>query len=519
MPTFTLRRSLLSPLLATALAAGATAVAVPAYAGPAADSTVVTKAVAILAHDLSDAGTIVGSYPDGKGHQVSYTDYGRTLDAAIALIAAGGHDQTLGRAMTSVEDSQAVAAYTQGAPGDAAGSAYAGATAKLAFVVAATGGNPNATGGVDLIAQLTSLETSDGRFKDRSSFGDYANVFGHSFALLALTQAGQPVPPALVSGLTSTQCPDGGFPETYPKAGATTCTDSVDATGLALQALAAVGQGNAKPATDATAWLTSKQRSDGSFPGMAPVNSTGYAVAGLDAVGAPIGNALTYLAGQQNPDGGLRSGAAGATASDDFATSQALPALAGQTFRAGARSVPRQAVLDLAATSAVATHATAVTVHAPVGSTVDLFAYSRPSTTYAVVRSATVGATGVVTWSVSPLTNTRLYAQKQGGAPTPPVVLSVAPAVSLAATRTGTRTYAFSGRTVPARAGGLVVSLYRVDAAHHEVLTGRTRTDSHGRWSLTRTFSGTGRFGFVARTSGDVQNAAGTSSTRSVLLS
>ena len=520
MPTFTLRRSLLPPLLATALTAGVTAAAVPAYAGPAADSTVVAKAAASLAHDLSDAGTVLGSYPDGKGNTITYTDYGRTLDAAIALLAAGGHDETLGRALTSVEDPTAVAAYTQGAPGDKADAAYAGATAKLAFVVAATGGDPTKAGGVDLIAQLTSLEQPDGRFADRSSYGSYANLFGHALALLALKQAGQTVPGNVVQGLTSAQCPDGSFPESYPKANATTCTGSVDATGLVLQALAAVGQGSAKPASDATAWLTGQQRADGSFPGQAPVNSTGYAVAGLDAVSAPIGNALTYLAGQQNADGGLRNGSAGATATDDFATSQALPALAGKTFAAGARTVARQAVLDLSVTSIVATHAATVTVHAPAGSVVDLYAYSRPSTAFSVVRTATVGSTGVVTWSVAPLTNTRLYAQKQGGAPTPQQVLGVATALSLNVARTGTRTYAFSGRSVPARAGGLVISLYRSSDGVHQILTAQTRADAKtGAWSLARAFSGTGRFTFVVRTGSDLQNAAGTSNTRSVLVS
>ena len=523
-----LLRKALPPLLAAALTTGAVGLAQPASAAPAADPTVVANAAARLAHDLSDAGTITGSFDDGKGNVTTYTDWGRTLDAAIALLASGGHDETLGRALTSVENPKAVATYTQGAPGDEANAAYAGATAKLAFVVASTGGDPTKVNGVNLIAQLTSLETSAGRFADRSSFGDYANLFGHSLALLALKQAGQAVPDTVVQGLLTAQCPDGSFPETYPKSG-TPCTGSVDATGLVLQALAAVSQGSSQAAQTATSWLSGQQKSNGSFPGQAPVNSTGYAVSGLDAVGAPIGTALDYLKSQQNADGGLRSGAVStapggaqttSTATDDFATAQALPALAGKTFNASARSVVRQATMALGGTLVIATRSVSVTAQAPPGSVVDLYAYSRPSTTFAVVRSATVGSTGEVVWNVAPLTNTRLYAMIRGAASTPQVVLGVATGLSLSATRTGTRTYVFSGRSIPARSGGLIISLYRIKADGHQVLTAQTRASgTNGNWSLTRAFTGVGQFSFVVRTGSDLQNAAGTSNARSVRIS
>jgi hypothetical protein len=516
MPTLRLRTTVLPAVLAAALSI---TVAGPAAAAPAAAPQVVSKAAALLAHDLSDTGTVVGSFDDGKGNITTFTDYGRTLDASLALLAAGGHDGTLGRALTTVEDAQSVASYTQGAPGDKAGAAYAGATAKLAFVVALTGGDPTNVGGVNLITQLTGLETSSGHFADNSSFGDFANLFGHAFALLALKQAGQTIPDGVVQGLVTAHCPDGSYPESYPKAG-TPCTGSVDATGLVLQALAAVGQMSASEAQAATSWLTGQQKPDGSFASQAPVNSTGYAVLGLDAVGAGIGNALAYLTSQQNADGGLRTGAASATTSNDFATSQALPALTGKTFVQSARAVQRQATLVASSTAIVATRGTTVTVHAPAGSVVDLFAYSQPSTTFSVVRTATVGATGVVTWAISPLTNTKLYAQTRGGIPTPFVVVNVATGLSLSAARTGVRTYVFSGRGIPARSGGLIVSLYRITADHHEVLTAQTRADSStGNWSLTRAFSGTGTFSFVVRTGSDLQNAAGRSNERVVAIS
>jgi hypothetical protein len=285
-----------------------------------------------------------------------------------------------------------------------------------------------------------------------------------------------------------------------------------------LQALVAVGQSSSQEATAAATWLAGQQKTDGSFPGQAPVNSTGYAVLGLDAVGTSTRNAIAYLTSQQNPDGGLRSGAATSTASNDFATAQALPALAGKTFVSSARTVMRQATLELARTALVATQATAITVHAPAGGIVDLFAYSRPSTTFAVVRTATVPASGVVTWTASPLSNTRLYAQTRGGIATPQDVLGVSTALSLSASRTTPRTIVFSGRSIPARSGGLVVSLYRI-SGKSSVLTAQSRADAKtGNWSITRTFTGTGEFDFVLRTGTDVQNLAGASNVRSVRI-
>jgi hypothetical protein len=515
MPT--LRHTLLPALVATALTTGV--LATPAAAAPAADAAAVSAAASYLAQHVSHVGTVTGSFPDDKGNPVTYTDWGRTLDATLGLLAAGGQDATVGRALTSVEDPKAVAEYTQGAPGDKDDAAYVGATAKLAFVVAATGGDPAKVGGVNLLTQLSSLQTSDGQYADRSSFGSYANLFGHSFAVLALDQAGQTVPDAVVNALLAAHCPDGSFPESYPKAG-TTCTGSVDATGIVLQALAAVGQSNSTQASDAITWLQGQQKSDGSFPGQATVNSTAFAVLGLDAVNASLGNAIAYLTSQQNADGGMRRGVTGDTASNVFATAQALPALAGKPFTEIARTVPRQATLVVGATRIVATGATTVTAHAPAGSVVDLFAYSQPKTTFAVVRTATVGSTGVVTWSVAPLTNTKLYAQTREGAPTPFEIVNVATALSLNAARTGTRTYVFSGRSVPARTGGLIVSVYSINDAHGQVLVAQTRADARtGNWSLTRRFLGTGSFGFVLRTGSDLQNVAGSSNERAVTIS
>ena len=517
MPTTPLHRRALSVAVA---ALAVVAVAGPASAAPAADRAATTKAATWLADALTDAGTVVGSFPGTDGQPDVYTDYGRTLDAALGLLAAGGQDEVLGRALTSVSTPTAVIEYTQGAPFDKAGSAYAGATAKLAFVVEATGGDATRVGGVDLLAQLESLITPEGRLKDRSDFGDYANVFGHAFALLALDTAGRTPTQAFVNGLLSAQCPDGSFPETYVPAAGKTCTGSVDATGLVLQALAAIGLGSSDAANRASTWLQGQQKADGSFPGEAPVNSTAYAVLGLNAVGVDTTKAVQYLVAQQNADGGLRRGAGATTTSDVFATAQALPALAGTTFVDSARNVaPRPipcatAVVSLPQATITATQPAVVQIRATSGTVVDLYGYSRPSTQYGVVRSVTVGNEGVASLTVRPSTNTRLYAQQRGCDRGGDVVLNVRTALTLAVARNGTRTYTFSGNALPARAGGLIVSLYR-----GTVLAAQTRADATtGKWTLRRTFGGSGRFDFVVRTGQDLQNAPGQSNTRSLLV-
>ncbi|MFN2523103.1 MAG: prenyltransferase/squalene oxidase repeat-containing protein, partial [Mycobacteriales bacterium] len=450
----------------------------------------------------------------------TYTDYGRSLDAAIALLAAGGHDDLLGRTLTSVATADAVTSYTGAGVG---GETYAGATAKLAFVIAATGGDANNVGGVKLLDQLRSLVGSDGRVADKSAYGNFAGLFAQAFAVLAFDTAGVAQPSGLVQGLTSAQCANGSFPLYFTKSGET-CTGSVDATGLVLQALAAVDLGTSSQATAARDWLLGQQKADGSFPGEAPVNSTGYAAAGLLAVGADISKAQSYLVSQQQSDGGLARGA-GAPGSDLFATAQALPALAGRTFQSQMRTITRvaipcaTAVTTLAQTVSTATQQVLVTLKATSGTTVDLYAYSRPSTDFSVVRSAVVDKSGTVQVAVKPSSNTRLYAQQQGCTAGSSVALNVRTALALAVVRNGVRTYTFSGTAIPARKGGLIVSLYRLTPDGRSVLTAQTRaSETTGTWTIRRVFTGTGRFPFVLRTGQDLINAPGSSNTRSVLI-
>ena len=168
---------------------------------------------------------------------------------------------------------------------------------------------------------------------------------------------------------------------------------------------------------------------------------------------------------------------------------------------------------------AVIVSRSSVTVTATRNSVVDLLAYSRPSTTFRVVRSAEVGEDGAAEFRITPPTNTRLFAQVRGCAASSQVVLNVRTQLSLNVVRNGTRDYTFSGRALPARSGGLIVSLYRVTPSGQQILAAQTRANAAtGQYVINRKFTGSGRFGFVVRTGQDAQNAPGSSNVRSVLV-
>ena len=160
-----------------------------------------------------------------------------------------------------------------------------------------------------------------------------------------------------------------------------------------------------------------------------------------------------------------------------------------------------------------------VTVTATRGSTVDLFAYTRPTTTYAVVRTGVVTGNGTISWGIRPPRNTRLYAQQRGCAAGNQVVQGVRTTLSLNAVRNGTRSYTFFGDSLPARPGGLIVTLYRINADGSQVIAAQVRANAaNGEWSLTRQFTGSGRFTFQVRAGQDLQNAPGASRTRPTIV-
>jgi hypothetical protein len=288
------------------------------------------------------AAYLVGQLTDGDHYEAGgFVQYGTTVDIALGLAAAGSAPEALAAIGAFLDEPETVDAYTHGAPFDGDDAVYAGATAKLALTARLLGMDPRDVGGEDLIANLSALEGSSGRFSDVSDFGDFSNVIGQSFAVLAQTAATDSQPDdAAIDFLLSTQCDDGGFPIDIPDNGA--CESSPDATGVAIQALDAadpvegpigLGEDRLAALTGAVRWLESSRSAEGYWEAFdAPnVNSTGYAAMALIAVGQDPASSISWLTSTQHDDGGLPI-SPGDPDSDVFATAQALEALAASSF-------------------------------------------------------------------------------------------------------------------------------------------------------------------------------------------
>ena len=318
------RRRLAGAVLAPVAALAAVAVAAaPAQAAPPDDA----------------AAYLVAQLVDGDHLEIDdFVQYGPTIDVGLGLQAAGTESASLDAITAFMTTEDAVFNYVHGAGFDAPDAAYAAATGKLGFFASITGGDPRDVGGEDLIETLLSLEGNSGRFSDRSDFGDLSNIIGQSFGILSLTAAEGVEPSATsVQALLNAQCDDGGFTLAFDGGN---CTGTPDVTGIAVQALNAYDPDESELLTPereealvaAAGWLENNREADGSYlmDDVANVNSTGYAALGVLAAGLDASLTVSWLESVQLSDGGLPMRPGGE--SDAFATAQALPAFAGDSF-------------------------------------------------------------------------------------------------------------------------------------------------------------------------------------------
>ena len=153
-------------------------------------------------------------------------------------------------------------------------------------------------------------------------------------------------------------------------------------------------------------------------------------------------------------------------------------------------------------------------------------------------RVGTADANGAVTFSdLRPASNTRVRARQKGCTFGNSQVIEVRAQETLEVRRVGDRTYVFSGRSIPAREGGLIISLYRIVGAAcqpgveprncpGERLIGQGRAQAlgaanEGLYSIRITFPARDenvRDEFVVKTGRDAQNAPGRSNARSLLI-
>lgn len=268
------------------------------------------------------------------------------LVAALVLVgtAAGG----------SVEDAVRYVQASQledGGFAEAGGSADPALTAWAVLGLRAAGASPAAAAADYLVAHESELESATGvelalmaelalgvspeglvarlRAFQRPSGAIGPAVNSTIWGVLALRQAGLPVPAASVRYLLTQQARSGGW-----SWAAGVAPDSND-TAAAIEALRAAGA-SGPPIRRGLAYLRSLQNRDGGFeltPGRgSDAQSTAWAIQAFLAAGVPPGRAAyAYLARLRRPDGSLRYSARYAT-TPAWVTAQALPALAGKPF-------------------------------------------------------------------------------------------------------------------------------------------------------------------------------------------
>lgn len=296
----TTTRRIVALIAAPALSLGLASGLAPAQADPSPSGT-------------SAATWLAGELTNGLMHNPNFggfDDYGLSIDAALAELSM---DNTAAATQISNAIATHVNDYITGDAFGDPGSKYAGPTAKALVLAQGAGANPSSFGGVDLINRLESLVATSGRIGDVSTFGDFANTIGQSFAVEGLTNANSPKGGAATAYLLTQQCPAGFF---RLDLGDQQCADNADPdTDVTAFAVLALQSRRSQPAvetalTKAVAWLKTTQGADGSFGGGAVTaspntNSSGLAAAALGASCeiSAANKAATYVRTFQVPTG------------------------------------------------------------------------------------------------------------------------------------------------------------------------------------------------------------------------
>jgi len=200
--------------------------------------------------------------------------------------------------------------------------------ARTILTLVAVGEDPRAFSGTDYVAELKSRVKSDGQAGD--------HVYTTIWTIVALASAGEDAGRS-AGWLMSRQNADGGFPWT-PGA-----ESDPDDTGAALEALAAAGiPHDAAAVQNALAYLKGMQQENGGFHygGTSAANaaSDAWVIQGIVATGDNPANwragetsVVDHLAGLQNPDGSFRY-TAYVTDNPCGMTASAIPALLGRPY-------------------------------------------------------------------------------------------------------------------------------------------------------------------------------------------
>jgi hypothetical protein len=143
------------------------------------------------------------------------------------------------------------------------------------------------------------------------------------------------------------------------------------------------------------------------------------------------------------------------------------------------------------------------------GHAVWIFAYSRPSTTYVAVRKSAFDSSGFASFTVSPRTNTRLFAKDMtANLTSASTVISVHPALSLFGSAKG-KVGSFSGGYVPGLRGASIRIFTVKNGRLSASPVGTATTDANGHWTYSRTFAAHGPVTFIVQSLANLTNASG----------
>jgi hypothetical protein len=303
----------------------------------------------------------------------------------------------------------------------------------------------------------------------------------------------------------------------------------------------------------------------GQFPGgassvSATTDATGRAFVGLNTT-AGSGGSQTVTGTINTPNtqctqlAGSGNGASSTTPGGRCADTTSVTIIGGSPSPSpspsSTSSGPRNLTLGLDSPSTITPGVNSLmTARGNPNGTVILRCYSRTpdnanqtSPAYTDARTGTLSSSGSLQFTLHPGTNTRCFVKYSGTSDSdtrssPSIVQNVATALSLSAYRDGVRRYHFQGTNLPRRSGQLI-TLYRYatgpnldqycvpfaesytsrpGASCTAVRTATAVTNSTNVWRIDRTFTGSGRFYFVARTSQTLTNVAGFSNQRLTII-
>ena len=260
-----------------------------------------------------EAAAAAAAYLDAHVDGVLHGSSDLTAQVALALVAVGGHEAKVAQLVDAIRAQVSADGIT---PVQAA---------SVSLLVTATGGNPRAFGGLDLVELVRADLADNGRCDENGGY--LSQVTNAAECALALTRAGVAVPQVALDTLAVQADPvTGGLLEwddqlyVYPNASA-------------LDALAALDAvpGARRHGLGARDFLWGYGEGDGPFDRTEAIAVNARVVQALALVGEDVSAALSWLAAQQSSDGSLPE-LAGSTAPDLFATAQAAIAFSGRSL-------------------------------------------------------------------------------------------------------------------------------------------------------------------------------------------